>query len=72
MIFCSLMLPAFADDGDFWDEPMKIDSDAKNQQRAVTDQEFEKVMKFFERKKKKKEDKNKPKEIGRASCRERV
>ena len=61
LIFCSLMLPAFADDGDFWDEPMKIDSDAKNQQRAVTDQEFEKVMKFFERKKKKKEDKNKPK-----------
>lgn len=61
LLFCSLMLPAFADDGDFWDEPMKIDSDAKNQQRAVTDQEFEKVMKFFEKKKKKKEDKNKPK-----------
>ena len=34
LIFCSLMLPAFADDGDFWDEPMKIDSDAKNQKHS--------------------------------------
>lgn len=59
--FTALSLPVLADDGDFWDEPMKIDSEAKNQQKAVTDQEFEKVMKFFERKKKKKEEKNKPK-----------
>ena len=57
----TLSLPAMADDGDFWDEPMKIDSEAKNQQKAVTDQEFEKVMNFFEKKKKKKEEKNKPK-----------
>ena len=56
-----LSLPAFAEDDDFWDEPIKIDSDAKNQQKSVTDQEFEKVMKFFEKKKKKKEEKNKPK-----------
>ena len=46
---------------DFWDEPMKIDDAAKNQQKSVTNQEFEKVMQFFERKKKKKEEKNKPK-----------
>ena len=57
----TLSLPVLADDGDFWDEPMKIDSEAKSQQKAVTDQEFEKVMKFFEKKKKKKEEKNKPK-----------
>lgn len=57
----TLSLPVLADDGDFWDEPMKIDSEAKNQQKAVTDQEFEKVMNFFEKKKKKKEEKNKPK-----------
>ena len=57
----TLSLPALADDGDFWDDPMKIDSEAKNQQKAVTDQEFEKVMNFFEKKKKKKEEKNKPK-----------
>ncbi len=57
----TLSFPAMADDGDFWDEPMKIDSEAKSQQKAVTDQEFEKVMKFFEKKKKKKEEKNKPK-----------
>lgn len=57
----TLSLPVLADEGDFWDEPMKIDSEAKNQQKAVTDQEFEKVMNFFEKKKKKKEEKNKPK-----------
>lgn len=59
--FTALSLPVLAEDSDFWDEPMKIDSEAKNQQKAVTDQEFEKVMKFFEKKKKKKEEKNKPK-----------
>lgn len=59
--FSAFTLPAIADDSDFWDEPMKIDSEAKNQQKAVTDQEFEKVMKMFEKKKKKKEEKNKPK-----------
>ena len=57
----TLSLPVLADEGDFWDEPMKIDSEAKNQQKAVTDQEFEKVMNFFEKKKKNKEEKNKPK-----------
>ena len=57
----TLSIPVLADEGDFWDEPMKIDSEAKNQQKAVTDQEFEKVMNFFEKKKKKKEEKNKPK-----------
>lgn len=51
-----------ADDGaDFWDEPMKIDAAAKSQQKAVTDQEFEKVMQMFEKKKKKAAEKNKPK-----------
>lgn len=59
---CNSFLPALAEsDGDFWDEPMKIDEAAKSQQKAVTDQEFEKVMKMFEKKKKKKADKNKPK-----------
>lgn len=57
-LFC---IPVFADDADFWDEPMKIDSAAKSQQKSVTNQEFEKVMKFFEKKKKKKEEKKKPK-----------
>lgn len=56
-IFCSFQ-PVLADDGDFWDEPMKIDEAAKSQQRAVTDQEFEKVLKMF---KKKKKDKKAPK-----------
>ena len=55
-IFCPV-LPSFADDGDFWDEPMKIDEAAKSQQKAVTDQEFEKVLKMF---KKKTKDKKKP------------
>ena len=52
---------SLADDADFWDEPIKIDTAAKNQEKAITDQEFEKVLKIFERKKKKKEDKKKPK-----------
>lgn len=55
------LIPAFADDMDFWDEPIKIDSDAKSQQKAVTDQEFEKVMEHFEKNKKKKDKKKMPK-----------
>lgn len=54
-------LPSCAFDDDFWDEPMKIDSDAKSQQKAVTDQEFNKILDFFNKKKKKKEEKKKPK-----------
>ena len=54
-------LPCAAFDDDFWDEQIKIDEAAKSQQRAVTDQEFNKVLDFFNRKKKKKEDKKKPK-----------
>ena len=60
-MFIFPVLPCSAFDDDFWDEPMKVDSAAKSQQKAVTDQEFEKVMKMFEKKKKKKEEKNKPK-----------
>ncbi len=60
-IFFTTLAPAIADDADFWDEPMKVDQAAKNQEKAVTNQEFEKVMKFFEKKKKKKEEKNRPK-----------
>jgi len=55
------IIPAFADDMDFWDEPIKIDSDAKSQQKAVTDQEFEKVMEHFEKNKNKKSKKKAPK-----------
>lgn len=40
---------------------MKIDNEAKNQQKAVTDQEFNKVLDMFKKKKKKQEDKKKPK-----------
>lgn len=61
LIFLNQILPVFADDTDFWDEPLKVDQAAKNQEKAVTNQEFEKVMKFFERKKKKQEEKNRPK-----------
>ena len=62
LFFCLSVAPVIADDSaDFWDEPMKVDSAAKSQQKAVTDQEFEKVMKMFEKKKKKKEEKNRPK-----------
>ena len=59
LIFSSLSAMAF--DDDFWDAPMQIDSEAKSQQKAVTDTEFNKVVEFFNKKKKKKEDKNKPK-----------
>lgn len=63
MIFTLLssLLPAFAMDDGFWDEPIKIDEAAKSQQKAVTDQEFNKVLDFFNYKKKKKEAKKKPK-----------
>lgn len=61
LLMFSSSLSCLADGEDFWDEPMKIDEAAKNQERAVTDQEFEKVMKLFEKKKKKKQEKNKPK-----------
>lgn len=54
-------LPSLADGEDFWDEPMKIDAEAKSQQKSVTNQEFEKVMEMFEKKKKKQEAKKKPK-----------
>lgn len=55
-------VPAFAEDGaDFWDEPMKIDAAAKSQEKSVTNQEFEKVMQMFEKKKKKQAEKKKPK-----------
>lgn len=54
-------IPAFADDMDFWDEPIQVESDAKTQQKAVTNQEFEKVMKHFEKKKNKAEEKKRPK-----------
>ena len=61
LMFFLPTLPCAAFDDDFWDEPIKIDEAAKSQQRAVTDQEFNKVLDFFTRKKKKKEDKKKPK-----------
>lgn len=62
LIFISITaLSAIADDADFWDEPMKVDAEAKNQQKSVTNQEFEKVLNFLQRNKKKKEDKKKPK-----------
>ena len=61
IIFLLTMSPTFADDIDFWDESMKIDAEAKNQQKSVTNQEFEKVLNFLQRNKKKKEDKKKPK-----------
>lgn len=55
-------IPCAAEDGaDFWDEPMKIDAAAKSQERAVTNQEFEKVIKMFEKKKDKQKEKSKPK-----------
>ena len=41
---------ASADDADFWDEPVKIDNAAKSQEKAVTDQEFNKVLNFFKKK----------------------
>ncbi len=59
-ILLGQLLPVMAEE-DFWDEPLKVDREAKNQQKTVTNQEFEKVMQFFERKKKKKEEKKKPK-----------
>lgn len=55
------ILPSFADDMDFWDSAIQVDSDAKNQQHTVTEQEFEKVMDQFESKKKKKDKKKIPK-----------
>ena len=62
LIFLSMLFsPAFADDTDFWDEPLKVDTEAKNQQKSVTNQEFEKVLNFLQKNKKKKEDKKKPK-----------
>ena len=60
-LMCNSTMPVMADDADFWDEPMKIDQAAKNQEKAVTNQEFEKVMQFFEKKKKKQEEKKRPK-----------
>ena len=45
---------ASADDADFWDEPVKIDNAAKSQEKAVTDQEFNKVLNFFKKNKPKK------------------
>lgn len=60
-LMCNSTMPVMADDADFWDEPMKVDQAAKNQEKAVTNQEFEKVMQFFEKKKKKQEEKKRPK-----------
>ena len=60
-LMCNSTMPVMADDTDFWDEPMKVDQAAKNQEKAVTNQEFEKVMQFFEKKKKKQEEKKRPK-----------
>lgn len=61
LLMCTAAMPVMADDADFWDEPMKVDQAAKNQEKAVTNQEFEKVMQFFEKKKKKQEEKKRPK-----------
>ena len=60
-LMCNSTMPVMADDADFWDEPMKIDQAANSQEKAVTNQEFEKVMQFFEKKKKKQEEKKRPK-----------
>lgn len=60
-LMCNSTMPVVAADADFWDEPMKVDQAAKNQEKAVTNQEFEKVMQFFEKKKKKQEEKKRPK-----------
>ena len=61
LMFLLPALPCAAFDDDFWDEPIKVDNEAKSQQKAVTDQEFNKVLNFFTRKKKEKEEKKKPK-----------
>ena len=45
---------AFCDDMGEWDDYIKIDDAAKNQQKAVTKDEFEKVMQRFEKKKEEK------------------
>ena len=57
ILFLSLIITlcsqsiAYSDE-DFWDEPMQIDESAKTQEKTVTDSDFEKVMSFFEKKKK--------------------
>lgn len=43
---------AICDDMGEWDDYIKIDADAKSQPKSVTKDEFEKVMKMFEKKKK--------------------
>ena len=60
LILCLLIpqLPIMAEDADFWDKPMQVDAEAKNQ-KPITDAEFEKVMSQLEKKKKKKQEKNK-------------
>ncbi len=60
-MFLAPALPCDAFDDDFWDEPIKIDEAAKSQQKAVTDKEFNSVLDFFTRNKKKKKEKKKPK-----------
>ena len=37
-LMCAAVKPVMADDADFWDEPMKVDQAAKNQEKAVTNQ----------------------------------
>ena len=46
LMFLLPALPCAAFDDDFWDEPIKVDNEAKSQQKAVTDQEFNKVLNF--------------------------
>ena len=60
-VFVFAQSAVFADDADFWDEPVKVDAAAKSQEKAVTDQEFNKVINFFKSKQKKKEEKQKKK-----------
>lgn len=61
MCICLSCTAAWADDADFWDEPVQIDRDAKSQEKTVTNAEFEKVLNFFQKKKKEKEEKKKKK-----------
>ena len=58
---CFAQLAVFAEDVDFWDEPVKIDNAAKSQEQAVTDQEFNKVLNLFKKKQTAKEEKKKKK-----------
>lgn len=64
LTFISLILFSSAVFADDWDEYMKIDDEAKNQQKTVTKDEFEKVLKLFKNKKEEKDKKKQQKKMG--------